>query len=123
MTKSATLKTSCDRRIFLAGVSSVGKTPVGSRLARLLYCRFFDLDFEIERFFGSSIERIQNRYLTSHSFRVAASQVLQHVLSGEDARSCVIALPPSGLMGPYWTVVSKAQDPRLLCSRIPRRIS
>ena len=110
MTKSAILKTACDRRIFLAGVSSVGKTTVGSRLARLLYCPFFDLDFEIERFFGSSIERIQNRYLTSHSFRLAASQVLQHALSREDARSCVIALPPSGLMGAYWKVVSKAQD-------------
>ena len=105
-----TLKTSCDMRIFLAGVSCVGKTTVGSRLADLLYCRFFDLDFDIERFFGTSIERLQDRYLTSHSFRFAASQALQHVLSREDARSCVIALPPSGLMGPYWKVVSKAQD-------------
>ena len=96
-------------RIFLAGVSCVGKTTVGSRLADLLYCRFFDLDFEIERFFGTSIERLQDRYVTSHGFRIVASQALQHVLSREP-RSCVIALPPSGLMGAYWKVVSKAQD-------------
>jgi adenylylsulfate kinase-like enzyme len=39
---------SCDMRIFLAGVSCVGKTTVGSRLADLLCCPFFDLDLEIE---------------------------------------------------------------------------
>jgi hypothetical protein len=29
------------------------------------------LDVEIERFFGTSIERLRNRYLSSHDFRVA----------------------------------------------------
>jgi shikimate kinase len=109
ITKNVTLKKSCDMRIFLAGVGCVGKTTVGSRLADLLYCRFFDLDLEIESFFGTSIERLRNRYLTSHSFRVVASQALQHVLSREP-HSCVIALPPSGLMGAYWKVVNKTQD-------------
>ncbi|HZZ61340.1 MAG TPA: shikimate kinase [Roseiarcus sp.] len=115
--ESAILKKSCDMRIFLTGVSCVGKTTVGSRLADLLYCRFFDLDLEIERSFGTSIERLQGRYLTSHSFRFAASQALQHVLCRADARSCVIALPPSGLMGAYWKVVSKAQDATIVVLR------
>ena len=55
-------------RIFLAGVSCVGKTTIGARLAGLLEYRFFDLDVETERFFGTSIERLRNRHLTSHNF-------------------------------------------------------
>ena len=97
-------------RILLAGVSCVGKTTIGAQLAGLLEYPFFDLDVEIERFFETSIERIQNRYLTSHDFRRAAAQALKHVLSREDSYNCVIALPPSGLLGGYWKVVTKTQD-------------
>jgi shikimate kinase len=97
-------------RIFLAGVSCVGKTTVGAQLASLLECRFFDLDAETERFFGMSIERLRNRHLTSHNFRLAASQALKHVLSRADSCNCVIALPPSGLLGGYWKVVNATQD-------------
>jgi shikimate kinase len=97
-------------RIFLAGVSCVGKTAIGARLAGLLQFGFFDLDIETERFFGMSIERLRNRHLSSHGFHLARSQALKHVLSREDSYNCVIALPPSGLLGALWKVVSKAQD-------------
>ena len=49
-------------RIFLAGVSCVGKTAIGARLAGLREFRFFDLNIETERFFGMSIERLRNRH-------------------------------------------------------------
>jgi shikimate kinase len=97
-------------RIFLAGVGCVGKTTAGAILAGLLDYRFFDLDIEIERFFGTSIERLRNSYLTSHSFRLAASIALKQILSRDDSCNCVTALPPSGLMGGYWKVVKKTQD-------------
>jgi shikimate kinase len=97
-------------RIFVAGISCVGKTTVGAKLADLLDYQFFDLDVEIERFFETSIERLRRRFLTSHDFRVAASQALKDVLSREDNNNCVIALPPSGLMGGYRKVVSKTHD-------------
>jgi shikimate kinase len=97
-------------RIFLAGVACVGKTTVGAKLADLLDNRFFDLDAEIERFFGTSVERLRNRYLMVRDFRIAASQALKGVLSRDDSRDCVIALPPSGLMGGYWKVVGKTPD-------------
>jgi shikimate kinase len=100
---------------FLAGVGCIGKTTVGAKLADLLEYRFFDLDVEIEHFFGTSIERLRNRYLTS--FRVAASQALKHVLSQEDSCNCVIALPPSGLMGAYWKVVNKTLDATIVVLR------
>jgi shikimate kinase len=99
----------CNMRIFLAGVSCVGKTTIGARLAGLLECRFFDLDVETERFFGTSIERLRNRYLTSHDFRLVASQALKDVLSRRDSCNCVIALPPSGLLGGYWKVVNETK--------------
>ena len=97
-------------RIFLAGVSCVGKTAIGARLAGLLEFRFFDLDIETERFFEMSIERLRNRHLTSHDFRLARSLALRHVLSREGSYNCVIALPPSGLWGALWKVVREAGD-------------
>jgi shikimate kinase len=97
-------------RIFIAGVACVGKTTVGAGLADLLHCRFFDLDLETERFFNTSIERLRHRHLTPYSFSLAASQALEHILSRDDSCDCVIALPPSGLMGGYWKVVNKAPD-------------
>ena len=100
----------CYMRIFLAGVSCVGKTAIGARLAELLRIRFFDLDVETERFYGMSIESLQNRHLTSHGFRLAVSQALQHVLSLEESCRCVIALPPSGLLSALWKVIGKTRD-------------
>jgi shikimate kinase len=105
-------------RIFLAGVSCVGKTTIGAKLAGLLECRFFfDLDGEIERFFETSIERLQNRHLTPHDFRLVASQALKSVLSRADGDNCVIALPPSGLLGGCWKVVSKTRDATIVVLR------
>jgi shikimate kinase len=107
----------CKMRIFLAGVACVGKTTVGARLADLLGCLFLDLDLEVERFYETSIERLQRRYLTSHSFRLAASRALTHVLSQVESSNWVIALPPSGLMGSYWKVVKKTQDATIVVLR------
>jgi shikimate kinase len=92
-------------RIFLCGVACVGKTTVGEKLAGLLGYRFFDLDHEIEDFFGTSIERLRDRHLTQYSFWAAASQALPHLLAREGSADLVIALPPSGLMGPYWKIL------------------
>jgi len=95
-------------RIFLTGVSCIGKTTVGRKLGELLNVRFFDLDNEIESFFGTSIERLQNRFLTMHSFRNEAAKALIHLLNRQQGRGFVIALPPSGLMGGYLRVIKKA---------------
>jgi shikimate kinase len=104
-------------RIFLAGVSCVGKTTMGARLAGLLDYRFFDLDLETERFFQTSIERLRSRHLTSDDFRRDASRALRHVLAREDSCNCVIALPPSGLLGDYWKVVSATPSATIVVLR------
>ena len=80
----------------------MGKTTIGTRLATLLDCQFFDLDDEIENFFSLSIERLQEKFLTIYSFREEASKALKDLLGRESTQDSVIGLPPSGLMGPYW---------------------
>ena len=95
-------------RIFLTGVSCVGKTTIGIKLATIMDVRFFDLDKEVETFFGTSIGRLQKRLGTAHSFRNEAAKALAHLVARPESRDSVIALPPSGLMGGYLRVIKKS---------------
>ncbi len=94
-------------RIFLTGVSCVGKTTIGIKLAELLNVNFFDLDDEIESFFNMSIERLQSKFITIHTFRNEAAKALVHLLDQPESQDSVIALSPSGLMGGYLRVMKK----------------
>ena len=109
-------------RIFLVGVSCVGKTAVGKELAALRGVPFFDLDHEIERFFNRSIARLQAEFLTMHSFREVAAKALKALLARDEARDCVIALPPSGLMGAYWRTVQRATGEIVVLTDRPENI-
>ena len=109
-------------QIFVTGVSCVGKTTIGARLAELLGCQFFDLDHEIEDFFGTKIGRLQSRFLTMHSFREEAAKALVHLLSHPNGRNCVIALPPSGLMGAYWRTVRRVGGTTVVLNDKPENI-
>ncbi len=93
-------------RILLTGVSCVGKTTIGRLLANRLGLPFFDLDEAVENHFGTSIERLQARFLTGYGYRKEASVVLKHILT--ENRDCVIALAPSGLRDAYMRVIRKA---------------
>jgi shikimate kinase len=109
-------------RIFITGVSCVGKTTIGTILASRLGCRSYDLDAEIERFFKISIERLRNRFLTDHSFRNEAARALMHILGNSESRNCVIALTPSGLMGRYLRVIKKAGGTTVVLTDKPENI-
>ena len=109
-------------RVFLTGVGCVGKTTIGKILGELLGVRFFDLDSEIESFFGTSIERLQNRFLTIHSFRNEAAKALVHLLNRPESQDCVIALPPSGLMGGYLRAIKKANGISAVVTDKPENI-
>ena len=109
-------------RIFLIGVSCVGKTAVGKELAALRGVPFFDLDHEIERFFNRPIATLQAEFLTMHSFREKAAQALKALLARDEARDCVIALPPSGLMGAYWRTVQRATGEIVVLTDRPENI-
>lgn len=109
-------------RIFLTGVGCVGKTTIGKKMAELLGVRFFDLDNEVESFFDTSIERLQNRFITIHSFRNEAAKALVHLLSRPESRDCVIALSPSGLMGGYLRAIKKANGTTVVVTDKPENI-
>jgi len=96
-------------QVFLTGVSCVGKSAVGAALAELLGNSFFDLDHEIEKFFGTSIERLQNRHLSMRSFRIEAAQALVNLLTKPGNKTCLVAMPPSALMNPYLAVITRSQ--------------
>jgi shikimate kinase len=109
-------------RVFLTGVGCVGKTTIGKNLAELLAVPFFDLDHEIEVFFGTSIERLQNRCVTMHSYRNEAAKALKHLLNCPESQHCVIALPPSGLMGGYLRAIKKSNGIVVALSDRPENI-
>ena len=109
-------------RIFLTGVSCVGKTTIGRKVAELMGITFFDLDHEVEKFFGTSIERLQMKYLSLHSFREEAAKALVHILKRPDSRKCLIALPPSGLMGGYLRVLKRTKGLRVVITDTPENI-
>jgi shikimate kinase len=110
------------RRIFLVGVACVGKTTIGTELARLLGCRFYDLDTEVEAFYGISIECLQRQLDSMDDFRTAAAKVLGHILADPESCHCVVALPPRGLMDAYWNVVRSSQATTLVIQDKPENI-
>ena len=109
-------------RILLAGVSCIGKTTIGLRLAGLRGVPFFDLDHEIERFFQRPIGRLQAECLTMASYRQKAAKVLKSLLAQEQSRESIIALPPSGLMGSYWKIVKTARGVVVVLTDTPENI-
>jgi shikimate kinase len=109
-------------RVLLTGVSCVGKTTTGAKLADLLAVPFFDLDHEVEAFYQTSIAHLQRRYRTTNPYRGKASRVLKAILARPEAQDCVIALPPSGLMAPYWNVVKEARATLVVLTDDPSNI-
>ena len=109
-------------RVFLAGVSCVGKTTVGAHLAVLRGVPFFDLDTEVERFFQRPIAQIQTECVTMDTYRRRAAGVLAGLLTKEQSLDCVIALPPSGLMGKYWKSVKAANGIVVVLTDTPENI-
>ena len=109
-------------KIFITGVSCVGKTAIGRKLADLMGIAFFDFDEELEAYFGKSIEHLQNEFLTMYSYRKKASEALVHLLDRESKADAVVALPPSGLMDAYLKVVRRAGGTTVVLEDTPSNI-
>ena len=84
-------------KIYIVGISCVGKTTIGRLLADYLDFSFYDLDKEVEEYYQKPIERIQNESFTIKGFRQKASIVLDKLLKTQE--SSVILGTPSGLQG------------------------
>lgn len=107
-------------RVSLVGVSCVGTTTIGRILAGRRGWPFFDLDDEIERRFGTSIERLQARFLTGYSYRKECAVVLDRIATAHS--DCVIALPPSGLRDAFLRVVQRVPGMTVAVHDTPENI-
>ncbi len=109
-------------RIFLTGPSCVGKTTVGKKIGELHGLRFFDLDYEIEDFFGTSIERLQNQFHTIQTFRNEAAKALENLLNRPESGNSVIALSPAGLLGGYWRIIKRISGITVVLTDTPENL-
>jgi shikimate kinase len=107
-------------RVSLIGVSCFGTTAIGRILADRRGWPFFDLDEEIERHFGLSIERLQARFLTGYSYRTECAVVLERIATANP--DCVIALPPSGLRDAFLRVVRRVPGVTVTVHDTPENI-
>lgn len=94
-------------KIFITGVSCIGKTTIGKHLADKLGYQFYDLDEEIEKYFEKSIGRIKLEFLTEYSFRKHASIALKNFVGQAGNKNYILALPPSGLMDSYFRIIKR----------------
>lgn len=88
-------------KIFLVGISCVGKTTIGKEFAEEIKYKFFDLDCEIENYFGEAIPKIKSEFLTDYDFRKKVCVVLKKVITDNKESSYIISMPPSGLRDWY----------------------
>ncbi|MFZ0931473.1 MAG: shikimate kinase [Syntrophobacteraceae bacterium] len=107
-------------KIFLVGVSCVGKTTIGKHLADRIEYQFIDFDEEIERYFLMPISRIKARFFSEHSFRAEASKILKRII--EQTGDHVVAMPPSGLMDSYWKILKKSDSIIIVLKDRPENI-
>lgn len=110
------------KKILITGVSCVGKSTIGRRLAEILDYALYDLDLELERHFHMPISRLKALSLTGYSFRQKASRMLGRILHENCDRNLIVALPPSGLRDWYWKVIKKHGAIVIVLSDTPENI-
>lgn len=94
-------------KIYLVGISCVGKSTIGELLARKIGFNFYDFDNEIEKYLGRPIEYIIEDYLFPYSYREDTSGILENLLNNKG--NSVIAASPSGLRDVYLRIYKKSK--------------
>ena len=96
-------------RIYIVGVSCVGKSAIGEELAKKLGYEFIDFDWEVEGRMGEHISAIKNRHFSEYGYRDEVKYILEDILE-EYKDNIVIAMPPSGMFGQYLKILKKNPD-------------
>lgn len=93
-------------RVYLVGVTCVGKTTVGKLLAKRLGYEFLDFDEETKREFKKPLLALHNEALTNKGYRDLTKPLLARLLR-EHPRDVVIAMPPGGLFREYKSILDR----------------
>jgi len=95
-------------KLYLVGLSCVGKTTIGKMLSDTLDFSFYDLDVEVEKFYQMPIEVFQEECGSMDQFRLKVSKVLHQLLSMKG--NVVIAGTPSGFTDSYLKTYQKFKN-------------
>jgi len=79
--------------ILIFGISNVGKTSVGIKLAERLEYTFFDLDEEIKKEFQMTLENFMNQYPWPHERYQVKGKILRKIIT-ENKDDMVVAVSP-----------------------------
>lgn len=79
--------------VMLFGISNVGKTVTGKKLAEKLNYEFFDLDEEIKKRFQTTLEKFMNEYPFPHGRAKVKGKNLRNLID-ENKGNRVIAVSP-----------------------------
>ena len=94
-------------KIFLVGLSDIGKSTIGTELAKEIDYKFFDFDKEVETYFNKAISHIQSQFITEYSYRVHLSVVLKKIIEENENYNYIVTLPPSGLRDCFLRILKK----------------
>jgi shikimate kinase len=79
--------------VLLFGVSGVGKTSVGEKLAEKLQCPFFDLDDEIKRTMNTTLEQFMKDYPFSHERFKIKGKILKDLINNQKSHAVIAVCP------------------------------
>lgn len=96
-------------RIYIVGISCVGKSTIGELLAEKLNYKFVDFDWEVERRMGEHITHIKNRHFNGDGYRDEVKFILEDLLL-ENKDDIVIVMPPGGLFRQYSNILRSHPD-------------
>ncbi len=97
-------------KVFISGVSCVGKTTIGGLVAQKMGYVFYNMDDEVEAHFKKPIEFVQIDCDDSMDlYRKKYAEVMQGILNRNEP-DVVFALSPSGFMRYSWRVIKKQPD-------------
>ncbi|MCD4797386.1 MAG: hypothetical protein K8R19_00055 [Methanosarcinales archaeon] len=109
-------------KIFLVGLSDIGKSTIGIELAKKIDYKFFDFDMEVEEFFNTPISHIQSQFITEYSYRVHLSVVLKKIIEDNENNNYIVTLPPSGLRDCYLRILKKMDCVVIALHDLPENI-
>ena len=109
-------------KIFLVGLSDIGKSTIGTELAKKIDYKFFDFDEEVEEFFNTKISHIQSQFITEYSYRVHLSVVLKKIIEENNNYNYLVTLPPSGLRDCYLRKLKKMNCVVIALHDLPENI-